>query len=251
MSAAQAIWHDLECGAYEADLPLWRELAGQQSGPVLDIGAGTGRVALDLAARGYRVTALDIDADLLAELRRRAIERGLAGGAPDPPLTTVVADAREFELDERFGLIVVPMQTIQLLDGPAGRASFLRRAAAHLRPGGRVAIALTERFDLYDGSLEGSSSLPLADVRELPGAIYRSQPMAVRREGEEIVLERRREILSSPNRLRVEDYQIRLDELSASALEREGLDAGLRPLPRVTIAPTSDHVGSEVVILSG
>ena len=51
------IWHDLECGGYVEDLPLWRELAGD--GPVLDLGCGTGRVALDLAARGVPVVGLD------------------------------------------------------------------------------------------------------------------------------------------------------------------------------------------------
>jgi hypothetical protein len=38
-----AAWHDLECGAYAEDLPLWRMLAGTVGGPVLDVGAGTGR----------------------------------------------------------------------------------------------------------------------------------------------------------------------------------------------------------------
>ena len=73
------VWHDLECGSYRADLPLWRELAAEGAArlrerrePVLDVGAGTGRVALDLAARGPRVTALDRDAELLAALRERA-----------------------------------------------------------------------------------------------------------------------------------------------------------------------------------
>ena len=57
MSAA--IWHDIECGAYTADLPLWEELAA--GGTVLDVGAGTGRVALRLARAGCAVTALDRD----------------------------------------------------------------------------------------------------------------------------------------------------------------------------------------------
>ena len=57
-----AIWHDLECGAYAEDLPLWRSLASTYGDPVLDVGAGTGRVALDLARRGHRVTALDREA---------------------------------------------------------------------------------------------------------------------------------------------------------------------------------------------
>ena len=244
MSVTEAIWHDLECGAYEADMPLWRQLAAQQTGRVLDVGAGTGRVSVDLAEQGHDVTALDVDPELLAELDRRRGELRLS-------LTTVAADAREFELDERFGLIVVPMQTIQLLGGPEGRASFLRRAALHLEPGGRVAIAITELFDLYDGSVEGSACLPMADVRRLPDGLYRSQATAVRQEGSVIVLERRREILSTRGARRVEGYRIRLDCLTAAELAREGRAAGLRPVARVTIPLTDDHVGSVVVIFDG
>ena len=48
------IWHDVENGGYEADLPLWRAPGrADADGPVLDLGAGTGRVALDLAAAGH------------------------------------------------------------------------------------------------------------------------------------------------------------------------------------------------------
>ena len=36
------VWHDVECGGYDADLTLWRELAREAGGPVLDVGAGTG-----------------------------------------------------------------------------------------------------------------------------------------------------------------------------------------------------------------
>ncbi|MEA2365962.1 MAG: hypothetical protein QOI32_1474, partial [Thermoleophilaceae bacterium] len=41
MTAAPVTWHDVENGAYEADLPLWRELAEAGEGPILDLGAGT------------------------------------------------------------------------------------------------------------------------------------------------------------------------------------------------------------------
>jgi len=69
------IWHDLECGAYAQDLPLWRTLAAERGDPILDVGAGTGRVAIDLARRGHRVTALDHDHALLSERGRRSVER--------------------------------------------------------------------------------------------------------------------------------------------------------------------------------
>src|SRR3954453_5146278 len=98
-----ALWHDLECGAYRADLPLWRELAAEAGGPVLDVGAGTGRVTLDLARRGVAVIALDEDAASLEALRHRAA--GLE-------VETVAADAREFTLERTCSLVLVPMQTL-------------------------------------------------------------------------------------------------------------------------------------------
>ena len=51
------IWHDLECGRYRADLAAVARAAPTRSAaegePVLDIGAGTGRVSLDLARDGH------------------------------------------------------------------------------------------------------------------------------------------------------------------------------------------------------
>ena len=89
-----AVWHDVECSRYEADLPLWRELAREAPEGVLDVGAGTGRVALRLADAGHAVTALDLDPELLAVLEARAAEAGSA-------VTTVAADAADFTLARR------------------------------------------------------------------------------------------------------------------------------------------------------
>lgn len=231
-----AVWHDLECGSYAADLPLWRSLAEQEGDPILEIGAGTGRVALDLCGRGHRVTALDNDPELVAELRRR-------GAGLD--LTVVDADARTFELDERFSLCLVPMQTIQLLDGPEGRAAFLERARRHLNAGGLLAIALAERLDLYE--VTASSPEPLPDLCERDGVVYASRPTAVRLADDRLVLERRRETVDRAGRRDVENYAITLDRLTASTLVREATAAGLKPAGRATIAATRDYAGSEVV----
>ena len=53
MMSTSVAWHEVENGSYDADLFLWRQLADTANGPVLDLGAGTGRVAADLAARGH------------------------------------------------------------------------------------------------------------------------------------------------------------------------------------------------------
>ncbi len=233
------IWHDLECGSYVEDLPLWRRLAEQYRGPVLEIGAGTGRVALELAREGHRVTALDHDPTLIAELSARA--RGLE-------VRAVVADARSFELDERFALCLVPMQTIQLLGGSAGRLEFLRCARRHLRSGGLLAVAVSDALEPFDVS-DGVSA-PLPDMCERDGIVYASQPTAVRAQGGGFVLERRREtITASGERVAREDV-VRLDGLQPRELEREALAAGFGRAGRELVAATAEYAGSVVVLLN-
>ncbi|MGI9099811.1 MAG: class I SAM-dependent methyltransferase [Solirubrobacteraceae bacterium] len=238
-ATSHVVWHDVECSSYDADLALWRELAAAERGPILDVGAGTGRVALDLAGHGHKVVALDIDAELLAELQRRAAGRGLA-------VETVVADAGAFELPGRsFGLILAPMQTVQLL-GPNERAGFLRAARAHLAPGGLVACALADVFEAFDTD---HLLLPLPDRLVVAGVLYSSQPIAVRDEGDRVAIERIRETLDGEGRRTASANLIHLDRVEAVLVEAEASAAGLRPQPVRAIGATDDHVGSSVVML--
>jgi SAM-dependent methyltransferase len=234
----KVIWHDLECGSYAEDLQLWRSLAVEYGDPILDVGAGTGRVALELARHGYRVTALDRDPDLLEELARRGSDLGVE---------TVLADARRFELGDQFALCVMPMQTVQLLGGAEGRSSFLHCVRRHLFDGGMLAIAITDALELFDVS-DGTGS-PLPDICELGGVVYSSQPTAVRVDREGFVLERRRERVSAAGERSVTADRIRLDRVTGSALVEEAAAVGFKPAATRKVPPTSDYVGSEVVML--
>ncbi len=229
------VWHDVECGGYEADLGLWEELADVAGGAILDLGCGTGRVALHLGRRGHRVTGLDVDAALLDAFEERAA--GL-------PVGTELGDARAFALGSEFGLALAPMQLLQLFAGAEERVGCLRCIAAHLRPAGRAALAIVEQMPAPEVGVA-----PLPDVREVDGWVYSSLPIDTRVDTDAILVRRLRQVVSPAGGLSDGIDEIRLQRLSAATLEREALEAGLTPAGRCEIPATEAHVGSTVVLL--
>ena len=241
MTSEDAIWHDVECGRYDADFALWRELAAAFGGPILDVGAGTGRISLDLARHGHDVVALDLEEDLLAVLRERAAAAGLH-------VATVAADAARFDLRRSdFALVIAPMQTVQLLRAE-GRRGFLRCARAHVAPGGVVAVALADALESFDAE---HVLLPLPDRLVVDGTLYSSQPVALRDHGETVAIERIREIIRADGRRSASDDILHLDRVEQHEIEDEARAAGLTPLPGRVVPATEEHVGTSVVILRG
>lgn len=236
MSEAAVTWHDVECGGYEADLPLWEELAERCDGPVLDLGCGTGRVALHLARRGHRVIGVDRDHDLILELSARA---------GDLSVEPVCADALDFELAETVGLALAPLQFLQLLQSSESRIRCLRKVAAALRPGGLFAIALVARLP----ASPEDGFIPLPDVREMDGWIYSSLPTGVSMSGRRLKLKRLRQIVDPAGQLTSEVDEIGLLIVDPRELEAEAETAGFTPAGRRSIPATEAHVGSSVVLL--
>ena len=233
------IWHDVECAAYEVDLPLWRELAERADGPVLDVGAGTGRVALDLAGRGHDVTAVDSDADLVHELAARAREHGVR-------VRTAAADARSFELGREFALAIAPMQVFQLLGGADGRRAALHALRRHLRRGALFAAALADPFE---GIPDGDVMPPMPDIREVDGWVYASRPIAVRIERPSAAIDRLREAVSPRGEVTEWVATIEIDLVTADDVELEAADCGYRARDRRWVPATDEWIGSTVVVL--
>ena len=263
--AAEVLWHELECGFYRADLALWRELADREGGPILDIGAGTGRVSMMLADAGHAVVAVDLDETLLHALR----ERDTAA-----KVQTVCADARGLALGRSdFGLCIVPMQTIQLLGGSPGRLAFLRAARAHLRRGGALACAIASALEPFD--CDRGDPVPVPDCMRVGDVLYVSRPMRVQLRRDRVLIERERLLVAlagdqsaAAGRSTGTDSAsagadgrlagpveaagrsvIELDRLSPRQLQREATEVGLRPEPTRQIPASEEHTGSAVVML--
>ncbi|HKF83989.1 MAG TPA: class I SAM-dependent methyltransferase [Solirubrobacterales bacterium] len=234
-ATANAIWHDAENGSYAADLPLWEELAERQVGTVLELGCGTGRVALHLARRGHRVVGLDADPDLLAVLASRG---------EDLPVSALEADARDFALEDPVALVLAPTHLLQLLADAGERAECLRCVAAALRPGGLLAAAIIEELPEPDGAPP-----PLPDVREVDGWVYSSLATEVAVGPDELRVRRLRQTVSPQGELSEEPNEVRIATFAAETLETEAAAFGLAPAGRQLIPPTDLHVGSLVVVL--
>ena len=86
-------------------------------------------------------------------------------------------------------------------------------------------------------------------MRELEGWLYSSLPVGVVDRGEALEVRRLRQTVSPDGALEEETDVQRLAVVDAGRIEDEGRRAGLVPAGRTTIEPTSEHVGSTVVLL--
>jgi SAM-dependent methyltransferase len=101
------------------------------SGPVVEFGIGTGRLALPLARRGLVIHGIEGSPEMAALLQRKP------GGEEIP---VVIGDFSEVTAGNDFGLVVLAFNTIYALPSQEAQVACFRNAARHLRPGGRFVI---------------------------------------------------------------------------------------------------------------
>ena len=123
--------YDLEYG-HDYDVPFWLALAERENGPVVEWGAGTGRIAAPLAAAGHEVTAV--------ELSGAMVERGRKKGGG---VRWVPGDMRTARLDRRYRLAVCAFNSFLCLLTVDEALAFLRNARGHLEPGGLLGIEVS------------------------------------------------------------------------------------------------------------
>jgi SAM-dependent methyltransferase len=157
------------------------ELAGD--GRALELGIGTGRIALPLAARGVPVCGIELSQAMAARLRTKP------GGA----IAVTIGDFATTSVDGSFSLVYLVFNTIMNLTTQEAQVACFRNAAAHLEPGGCFAIETGipdlrrlppgETFHVFSGSEEhwgidqydvGTQSLVSHHFEVVDGQLQRS-----------------------------------------------------------------------------
>lgn len=134
-----AALYDLEHDVFDDDIDLYLGMLNTVEGPVLEMGAGTGRLLIPIAEAGHPITGLDSSSEMLARARARV--------ATNPKIRNVTlhqGDMRD-AVDAPggpFGLAIFSLNALMHLETPGDQRAALESSRLSLRPGGYVIIDL-------------------------------------------------------------------------------------------------------------
>lgn len=132
---ANADWYDQLTKDFSTDLPLYRRLADETSGPILELACGTGRIALDLAACGCTVTGLDISPAMLQKARQKQSQTA-------QNIEWVLSDMRAFNLNRIYRLVILGFNSICHVHDRPGLEGLFRSVLNHMDDESRFVIAM-------------------------------------------------------------------------------------------------------------
>ena len=136
--------------AARQDVGFYLDEAKAAGGSVLEVGCGTGRILLPIARAGSRITGIDGSKHMLERCRAKlAVEPA----AVQSRVKLAQHDMRDFNLGEKFALIIAPFRVVQHLTTIDDQLRFLATVARHLAPQGRLSFdVFNPRFDLLVGA---------------------------------------------------------------------------------------------------
>ena len=159
---ALAELYDTAWGGGDFDVAMYEQFARRGDTPSLELGAGSGRVALALARAGHDVVGIDSSLPMLARAQA-ALDPATA-----PHARFVEADMRDFDLGERFDLVFCAGNSFQHLLTTEDQLAALGCVARHLAPGGLYVMQVRAPRAIDWGAER--TPLYLRWTRPLPGS---------------------------------------------------------------------------------
>ena len=130
--------YDFSYEDFTEDVSFYENLARSVDGRLLELGVGSGRVAVPLAQAGYAVTGIDTSPSMLAQAGRRLTAAGKLKGS----LELLPGDMTSFDLGRKFAMVLVAANTFQHLLTTETQLACLRSASQHLQPDGVLAMSV-------------------------------------------------------------------------------------------------------------
>ncbi len=131
--------YDVWCAEVTEDVAFYVEACAGAAGPIVELGAGTGRIALPLARAGHEVRAYDLSPAMLDRLAAGARTAGV-----EDRIELVLADLLALERLPPTDRVLAPFRVFLHLPDDAARLSLLRTIAGALSPGGLLV------FDVFE-----------------------------------------------------------------------------------------------------
>ncbi len=132
-----ARFYDHTYRQYRSDRGFYLRWAKKLGGPVLELGAGTGRIAIAIAEAGIDVVGVDLSAAMLARANERVAKQSKR---VREHIELREGDMRELDLGRRFPLVIAPFNVFQHLYDEADVEGALATCRRHLTPEGRLAF---------------------------------------------------------------------------------------------------------------
>ena len=158
-------WYDVDYAAYQGEISFYRFLLGRflpADGVVVELGAGTGRLALEFAGDGHQVHAVEPSAAMRARLVKKRDEKQL-----QQKIDVEAAVAKDFRGPPKSPpLVIFPFNGVLHLSSRAELIASFRHVRARLNGAGRFAIDMTGPY--WESMLLGSVPWGRVDARVHP-----------------------------------------------------------------------------------
>lgn len=141
-----ARYYDSEHDDKTEDFEFYREVADDTGGPILIVGAGTGRIMLNLAEMGHEVHGIEQEN---AMLERATQHRDAAPKDIQQRVRFIHGDALTVDLEQQYRMVAIPYNTLMHFHSQEAHLGLLRRCREWLAPGGVLAIDLPNAADAY------------------------------------------------------------------------------------------------------